>query len=414
MIQTDICIIGAGAAGLMAATAAKAKKVILVESNTTAGRKLLLTGRGRCNLTHTGSIDEIIRAYRPFEKFVRHCIHEFPPQKLRDFFSHRGLETVAEQTGCVFPKTDRSSDVKETLLDELKKNDIRIFYGKKIKFVKKCDNLFIVESEKFTISAKCLIIATGGVSWLQTGSTGDGYKFAESLGHNIIEPKPCLIPLITKEKFCSSLAGIGVKNVRIACKIDGKKISSSGPMIFTHNGIGGPAVLDFSRLIADQFGKAKINLNVSVDFLPDLKSDEFDSRLSEISQKNPKQSTVFVLSDFLPKALARQICEQSGLTKTIAEQITKKTRKNLVENLKNFPFTILSAEAIEKATVTRGGIDAGQIDPKTMQSKLCPGLFFAGEVINIDGPCGGYNLQFAFAAGLLAGKSAVEFLSKIA
>ncbi|MDD5134783.1 MAG: NAD(P)/FAD-dependent oxidoreductase [Phycisphaerae bacterium] len=414
MIQTDICIIGAGPAGLAATIGAKAKKVTLVEANTTAGRKLLLTGRGRCNLTHIGSIDEVIRAYKPFDRFVRHCIHEFPPQKLRDFFSHRGLETVADNNGCVFPKTDRSSDVKESLLAELKKNNIKTYYGKKINSVKKCDDLFIIESEKITISAKCLIIATGGVSWPQTGSTGDGYEFAKSLGHNIIEPKPCLIPLVTKEKFCSSLAGIGVQAVQITGKIDGKKISSSGPMIFTHSGVGGPAVLDFSRLIAETLDKTKIRLDISVDFLPDLKNDELDEKLAETFSKSPKQSASTVLSDFLPKALARQICEQNRLTKTIAEQINKKTRKTLVENLKNFPFTILSAEAIEKATVTRGGIDIGQIEAKTMQSKLCPGLFFAGEVINIDGPCGGYNLQFAFAAGALAGKSAVEFLNKIA
>jgi predicted Rossmann fold flavoprotein len=414
MIKTDICIIGAGAAGLAAAIAAKTKKVILVEANTTAGRKLLLTGRGRCNLTHTGSADEIIRAYKPFDRFVRHCIYEFPPQKLRDFFSHRSLQTVAEQDGCVFPKTDRSSDVKETLLAELKKNDIRIFYGKKINSVRKHDDSFIIESEKIAISAKCLIIATGGVSWPQTGSTGDGYKFAKSLGHNIIEPKPCLIPLITKEKFCSALAGIGVKTVQITCKIDGKKISSAGPMLFAHSGIGGPAVLDFSRLIAEQLGKSKINLNISVDFLPDFKNDELDEKLAENFSKNPKQSASVILSDFLPRALARQICEQNSLAETNTGQIDKKTRKSLVERLKNFPFTILSAEPIEKATVTRGGVDTTEIDPKTMQSKLCPGLFFAGEVINIDGPCGGYNLQFAFASGLLAGKSAVEFAGRIA
>ncbi len=409
MIETDLCIIGAGPAGMMAALAGKdAKNVVVVESNTTAGRKLLLTGRGRCNLTHTGTIDEFIRALKPYDRFVRHCIYEFPPQKLREFFRHRGLETVEESDGCVFPKTQCSSDVKRILLDELEKTNIRILYGVKVKSVKKDEDVFIILSEKFKISAKNVIIAAGGVSWPQTGSTGDGYKFAESFGHKIIKPKASVVPLVTAEKFCSSLAGVGIPNVEISCKIENKKISASGAMIFTHNGIGGPAVFDISRFITDRLSENH-KVELSIDLLPDMTGEQLDKELVEKILENPKKNIVSVITLYIPKAFAEIICD-CGFKNIAAGQLAKKDRKTLIEKLKSFRFTVISTEPIEKATVTRGGVEIAQIDCKTMQSKLCRGLFFAGEVIDVDGPCGGYNLQFAFSSGFLAGKSAVDLL----
>lgn len=464
-METDICIIGAGPAGMMAAIAAaeRSGKIIILESNTTAGRKLLLTGRGRCNLTHTGSAGEIIKAYKPFDRFVRHCIYEFPPQKLRDFFRRRGLETVEETDGCVFPKTQCSSDVKQILIEELKKPDIRILYGKKVQSVRKDGDVFVILSEKFEISAKSLIIATGGVNWPQTGSTGDGYRFAEDFGHNIIKPLAALVPLITAEKFCSALAGVGVQNVLITCKINGplrcgsaatvfpsersktrpnvpaivgtsrtaasKKISSSGPIMFTHNGIGGPAVLDLSRFITDQLSEKRSvdpvrdkaskmpdgcqrrpvsnGVELSIDLLPDITHKQLDKKLTEDLMQYPKRNIASTIAQYTPKALAEIICSNCKFTDIIAGQFTKKDRMVLIETLKNFRLTAVSADLLEKATVTRGGINTSQIDSKTMQSKLCKNLFFAGEVINVDGPCGGYNLQFAFSSGFLAGKSAV-------
>jgi len=405
MLETDICIIGAGPAGMMAAcAAANSKKVIILESNTTAGRKLLLTGGGRCNLTHTGSPDEIIKAYKPFDRFVRHCMHEFPPQKVRDFAHRRGVDTVVEPSGCVFPKSQHSGDIKRVLIDELEKLNVKTLYGSKVQSIKKHADGFAILSERFDIFAKSVIIATGGVSWPQTGSTGDGYKFAHFFGHKIIKQGACLIPLITAEKFCSSLAGIGIQNVVINCKVAGKKVSSAGAMIFTHSGIGGPAVFDCSRNIADSLSGSLI---ISVDFLPEIKPDQLDKI---ITAGNPRQNIVSVFLQFLPKALIKTICAENNIPEIAAGQLNKKLRKNLVEKLKNFLFTVLRTESIEKATITRGGIDTIQIDPKTMQSKLQDGLFFAGEVINVDGPCGGYNLQFAFSSGFLAGKSAAGLL----
>lgn len=396
MIETDVCIIGAGAAGLMAActAAASGKNVVVVESNSAAGRKLLLTGGGRCNLTHThsGGIDEFIREYKPFDKFVRHCIHTFPPEKLRNFFAQRCLETIAEQNGCVFPKTNRSSDVCRVLTEEIKKPNVKIFYGTKINSITKIDIFFTIESDKFTISAKSLIIATGGVSWPQTGSDGSGYEFAKSLGHKIIVPQACLVPLLSKENF-KSLAGVSVQNVLISSKIAGKKITSCGAMIFTHTGIGGPAVLDFSRTVCEHLK----NLKISIDFLPDISVEPLDLELAKLFAENQNKTAASVLYRFLPKALAERIAENKS------SQIDKKTRKDIIGKLKSFPLTITGSEPIEKATITRGGVDTAEIDSKTMESKICRGLFFAGEIINVDAPCGGYNLQFAFSSGFLAG-----------
>lgn len=410
-MESDICIIGAGPAGMTAAIAASggSRKIVIVESNTTAGRKLLLTGRGRCNITHTGTTDEIIRAYKPFDRFVRHCIYEFPPQKLRDFFRRRGLETIEEADGCMFPKSQRSSDVKRKLLDEIKKPNIRILYGSKVNSVKKDNDIFVIQSEKFKIEAKSSIIATGGASWPQTGSTGDGYRFAQHFGHNIIEPKACLVPLITAEKFCSLLAGIGIPNVEISCKIDGKKTFSSGPMMFTHNGIGGPAVFDLSRFITDRLSENR-SVELSIDLLPNITRQQLDKKLTENLTQYPKRNIATVIAQYAPKALAEVICGARGFADTAAGQFAKKDRMILTETLKNFRLTAVSTDLLEKATVTRGGVDASEIDPQTMQSKLCNGLFFGGEVINVDGPCGGYNLQFAFSSGFLAGKSAAESL----
>lgn len=408
-MESDICIIGAGPAGLMAAysAAAGSKKVIIIESNTTAGRKLLLTGRGRCNLTHWGTTGEIIKAYEPFDRFVRHCIYEFPPQKLRDFFHRRGLETIEEPDGCVFPKSQKSSDIKRILLDELKNPSVKILYGTKVQSVKKDKDTFIIQSEKFTISAGSVIIATGGISWPQTGSTGDGYKFAQSLGHNIVEPKACVVPLVTAEKFCSTLAGVGVSNVKISCKTD-KKISTAGPLIFTHSGIGGPAVFDLSRRITDRLSQNH-SVELLIDLLPQETDQQLDKKLAENFTQYPKRNVVSIIAQYVPRALAEVICSAGGFT-GIAAQLTKNDRKMLVERLKRLRLTAVSTESIEKATVTRGGVDIARIDSKTMQSGLCSGLFFAGEVINVDGPCGGYNLQFAFSSGFLAGKSAAELL----
>jgi predicted Rossmann fold flavoprotein len=217
------------------------------------------------------------------------------------------------------------------------------------------------------------------------------------------------VPLVTAEKFCSALAGAGVQNVSIFCQINKNKISSSGPMIFTHTGIGGPAVFDLSRFITEPLSENRPT-ELSIDLLPNITGQQLDKKLTENFSQYPKRIIVSKIAQYVPKALAEVISSSGEFTDITAGQFTKKDRTALIETLKNFRLTAVATESIEKATVTRGGVDTAQIDPQTMQSRLCEGLFFAGEVLNVDGPCGGYNLQFAFSSGFLAGKSAAELL----
>ena len=409
-MKTDVCIIGAGAAGLFAAifAAADGAETIVVERNTIVCRKLLHTGRGRCNLTHTGSVEDFIRTYGQSGRFLRHSLHEFSADDLRQYFAQHGLQTKVEKQGCVFPVTDRASDVSRVLFDHARKLPIRFLYGKRTQSIEKDQNGFVVLANGEKISAQAVIIATGGVTWPFTGSDGDGYNFAKALGHTIVEPRASLTPLITAQNWPKQLSGIGLQNVIIKAKVSNRKISTSGALMFTHNGIGGPAVFDFSRLITD-FLSDDSPIEITIDVMPEYKLEQLDKEIIRLCAEHPKKDIAGALVEFLPRALMLSLCKQLDPSKTIlAGTLSKNQRKQLVNMFKKLPISITAAGPLAEATVTRGGINIEEIDSKTMESKLCPGLFFAGEVINVDGPCGGFNLQIAFSTGHLAGKIAAQ------
>jgi predicted Rossmann fold flavoprotein len=255
-----------------------------------------------------------------------------------------------------------------------------------------------------------VIVATGGVTWPHTGSAGDGYKFAQAFGHIIVEPKACLTRLITTESWPGQLAGVGVGNVVITAKIDNRKLSASGPMMFTHDGIGGPAVFDISRFVTDFLPSDAQPIKITIDMLPAYEVQELDREIISLCAKNPQKELAGVLAGFIPHSLASYIAHELNPSATIlAGQLQKRQRRQLVDALKKLPLSVEATGPIAEATVTRGGVSADEINPKTMESKLCSGLFFAGEVINVDGPCGGFNLQIAFSTGCLAGKMAAEY-----
>jgi predicted Rossmann fold flavoprotein len=424
-MRTDVAIIGAGPAGLMASiSSAKAgAKTAIIEANTSAGRKLLRTGRTRCNLTHTGSVEDFIRVYGPFGRFLRHSLYEFSSDDLRRYFAQHKLETKVEEGGCVFPVTDRATDVVRVLVDDARRLSVRFLYGKKIQSIEKNENGFVLLADSEKVIAGAVIIATGGVTWSHTGSTGDGYKFAQALGHTIVEPKACLTHLITAETWPGQLAGVGVGNVVITAKLDpcsclptGRcrgKLFAGGPMMFTHDGIGGPAVFDFSRLITDFLPNAAQPIKVTIDMLPAYEGQELDREIISLCAKNPQKELSGVLTRLLPHSLALNLsCRLNPSETILAGQLQKHQRRQLVEMLKKLPLSIKATGSIAEATVTRGGVPTTQINLKTMGSKLCPGLFFAGEVIDVDGPCGGFNLQIAFSTGCLAGKMAAEYVQQ--
>jgi len=409
-LNAKICIIGAGPAGLTAAihAAAKASQVVIVEKNTAVGRKLLLTGGGRCNLTHTGDIAEFVRRFGKSGRFLRHALHEFSPADVIQFFAEHGLETKTFPDGCIFPVTERATDVRDILLAEAKKLGVTFLFGKSVTEIVRLENKFKLQTVKETVIADKLIVATGGLSYPGTGSTGDGYRLAASLGHLIVKPYPVLVPLLTKEKWTADLAGTSLDNVTISAKTAKAKLSSSGPMIFARDGIAGPAVQDFSRTVAELINTRK-PVESHIDLLPGVTAEILDKKLVSLFAENPRRSAANVLAVMLPRRLAENLFARVNVPEdTWASNVTKPQRRKLIELLKALPVTVTGTRPIAEATVTAGGIPLDQIDPKTMRSKICPGLFFAGELIDADGPCGGYNLQIAFSTGALAGNSAAK------
>ncbi|MDD5326837.1 MAG: NAD(P)/FAD-dependent oxidoreductase [Phycisphaerae bacterium] len=417
MEQAKVCIIGAGPAGLMAAIhyALADAGVAVFESNTAAGRKLLLTGGGRCNLTHSAGPNEIARAFGPKGRFLKYSLHEFTPEQVCQFFSELGVETRVEKDGCVFPASDRASDVRDCLIERAKSLGVRFYFDKPVKRITRESNSFAIHTASKVFVAEKVIIATGGLSYPQTGSTGDGYKFAKELGHTIVETKASLVPLVTGEDWPRQLAGTAIPNVKITTRINNKKIATTGAFVFTDDGIGGPAVLDLSWLLADYLPAlsrvevpAKKPIEIFIDLVPAMNDAEFDEYLLGLFAKYPKKIIVNVLYDIVPKKIAGFLCRWAGIEETTGSQLKKESRIKITQLLKKLPFSIKAARLIFEATVTRGGVSVDEIETKTMESKICRGLFFAGEVLDVDGPCGGYNLQMCWSTGALAGAAAAS------
>ncbi len=445
--RTKICIIGAGPAGLMAAifSAKTGAETLLLESNKTAARKLLLTGGGRCNFTHIACVDELVRAFGSKGRFLRHSFYQFPPELVRQFFQKRGLKSKAEDNGCVFPATDRAGDVRDVLFTEAKRLGVLFIFSTKIKSIAKHGEYFTIERAGQKILAEKVIIATGGISYPPTqsvrragpptGSTrlgagspsrsgaGDGYKFARHLGHTIIEPKASLVPLVTHESWPSELAGASLENVKISTIIGKKKIVTAGAMLFTHDGISGPAVLELSRLITDflpPFGDTlrrseKHPIKIAIDLAVVSNEAELEKMIISQIGEHPKKTISGILAEFVPKRVSKVLCRQLNFSENLpvlsrvegfANQLNKNLRRKLLHFLKAVPLSIVQTRPIAEAMVTRGGVNVTEIESKTMESKICRGLYFAGEVIDVDGPCGGYNLQMCWSTGALAGLSA--------
>lgn len=414
-MKCDVCIIGAGPAGLMVGirSAGEGASTVIVESNTIAGRKLLKTGRGRCNLTHVGSIDDFVTAYGKYGRFLKHSLYGFTPEDVRGFFAEKGLATEVGKDGCVFPVTNRAADVKRILEDTARRLNVRFMYGKRVETIERQAGGFVTVAGIERIHSSCIVIATGGVSWPFTGSTGDGYGFAEAFGHRVFKPAAALVPLVTKEKWPGKLQGVGIAKAQLSGEVSGRKITSAGPLMFTGDGIGGPVSQDFSREIADCLAECSEGIEVYLDMMPDTDEAGLDRLIVDECGKHSRKELAGVLAVFLPRAMSIFLCDQiKPAGQILVSQFTKAGRAKLVRMIKSMPLTIGSARPIEEATVTRGGVDADEINDKTMESKLCKGLFFAGEVIDADGPCGGYNLQICWSTGSLAGKSAAEKIKK--
>jgi len=384
-------------------------RTTVIEANTNPGRKLLLTGAGRCNLTHQAEPRELVSAFGANGRFLSYALYQFPPQDVLDFFAGLGLRTKLEKDGCVFSATDRAGDVRDTLVDRARKLGVTFMYGRRVDCMTKEAGAFVVRASTERIDAEKLIVATGGLSWPKTGCTGDGYRFARQFGHTIVKPRASLVPLVTRETWPGRLAGTAVENVRISARLKDKKVSTSGAMIFTDVGIGGPAVLDMSRYLTDYLPAGATPVAIMLDLAPHVEQARLETQMTERIGANPKKKVPNVLAEFVPKRLSTVLCRQAGCDDELeAGRLRKDVRKELIRMIKALPLSIVRTMPIAEATVTRGGVSVTEVEPGTMESKICPGLFFAGEVLDVDGPCGGYNLQACWSTAVLAGSSAAK------
>lgn len=404
-----VIVIGAGAAGLMAAGVAAKRgcDVTVLEKNPRPGKKLRITGKGRCNVTNEcNELSDLISNIPVNGRFLYSAFSSFMPSDTINFFESNGVPLKTERGRRVFPLSDSAHDIAEALTRFAVKNGSRIITATVTEISKK-DNLFEIKTEQDDIFvAEKVIIATGGASYPLTGSTGDGYKFSESLGHTITELKPSLVPLTAHEGFCSDLMGLSLRNVSIKV-IDKEKnkeiFSDFGEMLFTHFGVSGPLILSASSHMRDM---KRGKYAVSIDLKPALTIEQLDARILRDFSESLNKNFINSLNSLLPKKLVPVIVKLSKIppaTKT--NQITKEQRHALAELLKNFRITVKGFRPIDEAIITSGGVKTSEINPKTMESKIVSGLFFAGEVIDVDAYTGGYNLQIAFSTANLAGNN---------
>ncbi|MGI5921274.1 MAG: NAD(P)/FAD-dependent oxidoreductase [Syntrophomonadaceae bacterium] len=414
--MNNIVVIGGGPAGMMAAATAarEGADVTLLEKKSRVGRKLAITGKGRCNITTAVEPEYLPEGFPGQARFLYSAFNEFNNLDTINFFNNLGVATKVERGNRVFPQSDRALDVVRALHDNAVQAGVEIVTsctvediittGKKVTGVKTRTRLF---------KAQSVIICTGGKSYPATGSTGDGYEWARKLGHKIIEPRPGLVPLITEEHWVPELQGLTLKNVGvIAYSKEGKKINEEfGEMLFTHFGLSGPIILTISRDIASYIYKTGKEVKVVIDLKPALDEEKLDDRLQRDFLKYSRRQFANSLDDLLPHKLIPVLVKLSGIDPhQECNHINRKERKNLAYLLKHLTVTVKGTRPIEEAIVTAGGIDVSQVNPRSMESKLITGLYFAGEVLDVDGYTGGYNLQASFSTGYVAGKNAAQAL----
>jgi predicted Rossmann fold flavoprotein len=410
-----VVIIGGGPAGMMAAIRASqlVKNVILVEKNTVLGKKLLLSGNGRCNLTNSETLESFLKGYTGNGNFLRDACKVFFNNDLIQFFESRKLPLITEHDGKIFPKTNSASSVRDVLENELGNNNVKIIFNTELTDIlvqnKKVKAVYFRNGSMLKVD--CLIISTGGITYSSTGSDGEGMRIVERLGHTIVSLRPGLVPFLTDKKYPAALNGLSLKQVRVVFTFDTKKITSNiGDLLFTRNGISGPLILSISGQIVNLLEK-DITISAFIDLIPLQSIKEVEATLMNELKNNYKKSVSTVLKKRYPYRLIDLAMNELGIDpKITVSQLKASDRKKIVSFLKGIPLRIIGFESLEKAMITMGGISLKEIDPRAMSSKVVDGLFFAGEMIDIDGDTGGYNLQEAFSTGYLAGESAARYV----
>lgn len=416
MKNYDVIVVGAGASGLIAAghAAELGARVLLLEKMERAGRKLLITGKGRCNITNDAPSSEFFKHITPNGRFLKHAFAGFFSGDIVNLLNAYGVETVVERGGRIFPVSNKSSDVVQALLNYNNKHKVEMRFGQKVEKLIVADGavqgVTVLANGKTTdLSCTHVILCTGGCSYPATGSTGDGYRMAGSLGHDIVQARPALVPVETKGNLAERLQGLSLKNVKASIWVNGKKgMEAFGEMLFTHFGLSGPIILTLSRFIVDEV-RNKNQVEISIDLKPALDENKLDDRLIRDLNENGKKLLENIFKAWLPSKMIPVFIEETGIDgKKQCHQVTAKERRKIMLLMKNLRFEISGYRSFKEAIITAGGVNTQEIESRTMESKRIKNLYFAGEIIDLDADTGGYNLQIAYSTGWLAAQSCTE------
>ncbi len=400
-----LAVIGGGAAGMMASVLAAEKgvKVDLYERNEKLGKKLYITGKGRCNLTNACDMEELLGSVKRNPKFLYSAFYGFSNQDAVHFFEKQGLRLKVERGNRVFPESDRSADVLDALKRAMKKAGVKVHLNSRVERVRKKEEGFLLDiREGETVQADKVFVATGGLSYESTGSTGDGYRFAEELGLKVTECIPSLVPFNIKEPFVKELQGLALKNIAVRV-MDGKKVlcEEFGEMLFTHFGVSGPVILTASSVCGKKIKEKEVKM--FLDLKPALSREQLDARILREFEAAKNRKFANAASVFFPSKLTPVMVELSGIfpDKKVNE-ITREERQRFLSNMKELELTITGLRGYNEAVITRGGVSVKEIDPATMESRKIPGLYFIGEVLDLDAVTGGFNLQIAWSTAAAA------------
>lgn len=413
MMQTQVVVIGGGAAGMMAALSARqaGASVTLLEPNEKLGRKLYITGKGRCNLTNNTTPEGVLNNVPRNGRFLYSAVTKFPPSAVMEYFEKLGVPLKTERGGRVFPCSDKAADVIDALFFALKKEKVAIRRAKAQGLEITDGKVTGVRIEDEVVPAGAVIIATGGVSYVGTGSTGDGYRFAQEAGHKIVAPRASLVPLVEEGDTCAKMQGLSLKNVTLTVKNQKKKVvfQEQGEMLFTHFGISGPLVLSASA----HGDWSKDKYTAIIDLKPALDEAKLEARILRDVSEAPNKAFHNFLEGLAPRLMVPILCEKADIPPDMpVNTMTKGQRRRLMETMKHFTIPIAGTRPVNEAIITAGGVKTGEIDPGTMMSKKTQGLFLAGEVIDVDAYTGGFNLQIAWCTGKVAGESAARYVEE--
>lgn len=410
--MSKVIVIGGGAAGMMAAVQAafNGHQVTLLEKNEKLGKKIYITGKGRCNVTNACDVEQLFKAVYSNPKFLYSAFYGFDNQQTMEFFEECGCKLKVERGDRVFPVSDHASDVIAALQRKLKELyvDVQLHTEVRELILDETVKGVVLKNGK-TLEADAVIVATGGLSYPTTGSTGDGYRFAKKAGHELVETRPSLVPFETKEAWCKDLMGLALKNVTLTMKKDGKELYKDfGEMLFTHFGVSGPLVLSASGVYVQKAWKEQVK--IYIDLKPALTEEQLDKRLIRDFEENRNKQFKNALAGLFPTRLIPIMIDLSGIDpETKINEITKKQRQDFVSIIKNVPLTVIGCRDFAEAIITKGGVSVKDINPSTMESKKVKNLYFAGEVLDLDAVTGGFNLQIAWSTGYLAGNN-IEWL----